>query len=80
LGWKKEKATDGKPEHFTARGGLKSCRSKSRGPGGATLFQETRIELTPDELSVADQFFNAQGKLVFGRTDEPFLHFRRRSD
>ena len=80
LAWKKEKAKDGKPEHFTAKSGRNTCRSKKRGPGGVTLFQETRMELTPDELSMADQLYDAQGKLVFGRADEPFLHFRRRAD
>ena len=80
LAWTKEKAKDGKPEHFAGKSGRNTCRSKNRGPGGAMLFQETRIELTPDELSMADQLYDAKGKLVFGRTDEPFLHFRRRAD
>jgi CpeT/CpcT family protein DUF1001 len=80
LAWKKEKAKDAKPEHFTGQSGRNTCRSKKRGPGGSVLFQETRIELTPDELSMADQLIDSQGKLVFGRTDEPFLRFHRRAD
>ena len=78
LSWTKEKAVDGKPEYFAGKSGRKSCRSKSRGPGGITLFVETRMELTPDEFAMADQLYDAQGKLVFGRADEPFLRFRRR--
>jgi hypothetical protein len=77
LSWKKEKAAGDKPEHFAAKGGGSSCRSKTRGPGGSVLFVETRVELTPDELAMSDQLFDTKGRLIFGRTDEPFMRFHR---
>jgi hypothetical protein len=74
--WQKEKDA----ERFTAAGSRSSCRSKARSPSGGTLFVETRLELAPDELALSDRFYDAQGKLVSGRADEPFYRFRRRAD
>lgn len=83
--WKKEQKEkkpkeDSKPEHFIAWGSRNSCRSKTRSPTGGTLYVETKIELSPDELAMSDQLYDTGGKPVFARPGDPYFRFRRRAE
>ncbi len=70
LTWKKS------GEKFTASNDLKTCHSTSRSTGG-TVRIDTRMELEPAELSLAENATDLSGQLVEGRTDEPFVRFRK---
>jgi hypothetical protein len=63
-------------EKFTAANDPKTCRSTSRLTGG-TVHIDTRMELEGNELSLAENATDAAGQLVEGRTDEPFIRFRK---
>lgn len=72
LTWKK---TDAK---FTAANDPKTCTSTSRATSG-TVQIDTRMELDPNGFSLAENARDAAGQLVQGRTDEPFVRFRKAS-
>jgi hypothetical protein len=65
-------------EKFTAGNDPKTCRSTSRVTGG-TVQIDTRMELDANGFSLAENATDAAGQLVQGRTDEPFVRFRRAS-
>jgi hypothetical protein len=69
--WKKSGAG------FTAVNDAKTCRSTSRATGG-TVQIDTRMELDANGLGLAENATDASGQLVEGRTDEPFVRFRKR--
>jgi hypothetical protein len=70
LTWKKS------DEKFTAANDPKTCRSTSRSTGG-TVRIDTRLELEASELSLAENATDMSGQLVEGRTDEPFVRFKK---
>jgi len=63
-------------EKFTAANDPKTCRSTSRQTGG-TVRIDTRVELEGNELALAENATDTAGQLVEGRTDEPFVRFRK---
>jgi hypothetical protein len=70
LNWKKS------GEKFTASNNPKTCHSTSRLTGG-TVQIDTRMELDANGLSLAENATDMAGQLVEGRTDEPFVRFRK---
>jgi hypothetical protein len=64
-----------KDDLFTGANDRTRCRLQ-RGTGGLA-FVESRAELTPDELALSDRAYNAAGKLLTGREDDPFYRFRK---
>lgn len=70
LTWKKT------GDKFTAANDPKTCHTTSRLTGG-TARLDTRMELEGNELSLAENASDAAGQLVAGRTDEPFVRFRK---
>ena len=68
--WKK--GTD----KYTGSNDPKTCRATSRLTGG-TVRIDTRMEIEGNELSLAESATDAAGQLVEGRTDEPFIRFRK---
>ncbi len=70
LTWKKA------GEKFTATNDPKTCRTTSRLTGG-TVRVDTRMELEGNELSLAENASDTAGQLVAGRSDEPFIRFRK---
>ncbi len=70
LTWKKS------GEKFTASNDPKTCHSTSRSTGG-TVRIDTHMELEASELSLAENATDTSGQLVEGRTDEPFVRFRK---
>jgi CpeT/CpcT family (DUF1001) len=70
LTWKKS------GEKFIASNDPKTCHSTSRSTGG-TVRIDTRMELEAAELSLAENATDMSGHLVEGRTDEPFIRFRK---
>jgi len=63
-------------DKFTGANDPRTCRSTSRLTGG-TVRIDTRMELEGNELSLAETATDAAGQLVEGRTDEPFIRFRK---
>lgn len=63
-------------DKFTGANDPKTCRSTSRLTGG-TVRVNTRMEVDGNELSLAETATDAAGQLVEGRTDEPFIRFRK---
>jgi hypothetical protein len=63
-------------EKFTGANDPKTCRSTSRLTGGSVRI-DTRMEIEGNELSLAETATDAAGQLVEGRTDEPFIRFRK---
>jgi hypothetical protein len=61
---------------FTAENDRALCRASAPG-GGNPVHTDSRAELSADELAVSDRGYDAQGKLVYGREDEPFTRFLR---
>jgi hypothetical protein len=53
------------------------CRATMPALGGGVRLT-IRTELTVDELSIAEQAFNASGQLVMGDAAEPFYRYRKR--
>jgi CpeT/CpcT family (DUF1001) len=70
--WKKE------GERFLAASPTEGCRATVPALGGGVRLQ-IRAELTAEELSLAEQAFNASGQLVQGNATEPFYRFRKRA-
>lgn len=70
LTWKKA------GDKFTAANEPKTCRTTSRLTGG-TVRLDTRMEMEGNELSLSENASDAAGQLVAGRTDEPFIRFRK---
>jgi hypothetical protein len=54
------------------------CRATMPALGGGVRLQ-IRAELSVDELSLAEQAFNAGGQLVQGDATEPFYRYRKRA-
>jgi hypothetical protein len=52
-----------------------TCRVTSAALGSVKM--EMKIELSPDELAVAELAYTAGGQLVQGSADEPFYRYRR---
>lgn len=63
---------------FSASNEPKTCRSTSRVTSG-TVQIDTRMELDANGLSLAENATDAAGQLAQGRTDEPFVRFRKAS-
>ena len=72
LTWKKVGDT------FTAGNDPKTCRSSSRMTSGS-LQIDSRMELDANGLSLAENATDAAGQLAQGRTDDPFVRFRKAS-
>lgn len=70
LTWKKT------GDKFTAANEPKTCRTTSRLTGG-TVRLDTRMEMEGNELSLSENASDAAGQLVAGRSDEPFIRFRK---
>jgi hypothetical protein len=70
LTWKKS------GEKFTASNTPKTCHSTSRLTGGSVQI-ETRMEVDASTLSLAESATDTAGQLVEGRTDDPFVRFRK---
>ena len=68
--WKK----DG--DKFTATNDMSHCHAIPPSARGA-VFAHWEMELTSDTLSVRERAYDADGKPVDGREDEPFLRLRR---
>jgi hypothetical protein len=69
LVWKK----DG--DKFVAANTRESCRTSSASFG--TVRTDMKIELSGDELAMAELAYTAGGKLVEGNASEPFYRFER---
>ncbi len=70
LTWKKS------GEKFTASNNPKTCHPTSRLTGGSVQI-ETRMEIDASALSLAESATDTAGQLVEGRTDDPFVRFRK---
>jgi hypothetical protein len=70
--WKKEGT------RFVAANPTGGCRATVQSLGGSVRLQ-TRAELSPDEFSLAELAYNANGELVQGDANEPFYHYKKRS-
>jgi hypothetical protein len=70
--WKKEGAK------YVAANPTGGCRAAVPALGGGVRL-EIRAELSVDELSLAEQAYNASGQLVQGNANEPFYRYRKRS-
>jgi hypothetical protein len=70
LTWKKTGA------RFTASNDPKACHSTSRVTSG-TVQIDTRMELDANGFSLAESATDAAGQLIQGRTDEPYVRFRK---
>jgi hypothetical protein len=67
--WKKE------GEKFVASSSRETCRVSSASVGA--LRTEMKVELSGDQLSMAELGYTAGGKLVQGDANEPFYRFER---
>ena len=65
-------------DRFVGASERASCRGAAPGVDG-TVQIESRMELGPDELALAELGFDASGRLVLGRQDEPFYRFRKQA-
>ena len=70
LVWKKEGDT------FSASNDMAHCNATPSEAHGA-VYAKWRLELTSDTLSLSEQAYDPDQKLVAGREDEPFLRLRR---
>jgi hypothetical protein len=64
---------------FTAANDQKLCHSTPLS-APAAVSAHWRIELTADELGIAEQAFDSDGDLVYGTEQEPFIRLRKRSN
>lgn len=60
---------------FAGANDRNTCRATSAAAGTAQM--DLRAELTADGLALAEQSFDAAGRLVQGHATEPFYRFRR---
>ena len=67
--WKKE------GDKFVAANSRETCRVSSASLG--TMRTEMKVELSGDELAMAELGYTAGGKLVQGDANEPFYRFER---
>lgn len=70
LRWKKT------ADRFVGANDRERCRGAAQGADGPVQI-ESRVELGPDELALAELAYDASGRLVQGRQDEPFYRFRK---
>ncbi len=73
LEWKKV------AEGFTASNDPKLCHSTPLS-APAAVSAHWRMELTADQLALAEQAYDSDGDLVYGNPEEPFLRLRKRSN
>lgn len=64
-------------DRFTAENERGTCMTTRPGTGPGYL--ELRAELTAEELALSDRLYDSRGTLIYGRSDEPFYRFKRRS-
>jgi hypothetical protein len=73
LEWKKVE------DHYEASNDPKLCHSTPVSVPAA-VSAHWRIELTADQLGIAEQAYDSDGDLVFGTAEEPFIRLRKRSN
>lgn len=64
---------------FTAANDPKLCHSTPLS-APAAVSAHWRMELTADQLDIAEQAFDSDGDLVYGTEQEPFIRLRKRSN
>jgi CpeT/CpcT family (DUF1001) len=64
---------------FEATNDRKLCHSTPLS-APAAVSAHWRMELTADELGIAEQAFDSDGELVYGTEQEPFIRLRKRSN
>jgi len=72
LQWKKT------ADRFVGVNDRARCRGAAPGADGP-VHVESRVELGPEELALAELAYDASGRLVQGRQDEPFYRFRKQA-
>jgi hypothetical protein len=66
-------------ERLTATNDMRTCH-ETPPQAREAVFARWDIEVTADQLSIATRAYDADGKEVGGRADEPFLRLRRRGN
>ncbi len=67
------------PDGFTASNDQKLCHSTPLSVPAA-VSAHWRMELTADQLGIAEQAFDSDGDLVYGTAEDSFIRLRKRSN